>query len=182
MSNPYLGEIRMFAGNFAPKGWAMCNGQLLSIAQNTALFSLLGTYYGGDGRSTFALPNLQGSTPLGAGQKAGLSQRSLGEVGGAASVTLQSSQIPAHSHSFTPPTSDATADTLTLDSSNASTAYLGVANTPTGRVSPLPYASSGAGASMPLSATGSDGSHNNMPPYLAVNFIIALQGIFPPRS
>src|SRR6476659_4807982 len=98
MSNPFVAEIRIFTGNFAPTGWAQCNGQLLPISQNTALFSLLGTTYGGDGKSNFALPNLQGSAPMQAGQGPGLSLRDLGEVGGEQSVTLLQTEMPAHSH------------------------------------------------------------------------------------
>src|SRR5512137_1746379 len=98
MSNQFVAEIRIFAGNFAPTGWALCNGQLMPISQNTALFSLLGTTYGGDGRSTFALPNLQGSVPLGAGQGPGLSLRDLGEMGGEPNVTLLNSEMPLHIH------------------------------------------------------------------------------------
>ena len=98
MSNPFVAEIRMFAGNFAPTGWALCNGQLLPISQNTALFSLLGTFYGGDGKSTFALPNLEGSTPIGQGQGAGLSERFLGESSGTDFITLLTSEIPVHTH------------------------------------------------------------------------------------
>src|SRR5215475_10136566 len=98
MSDPFVGEIRIFAGNFAPKGWALCNGQLLPISQNTALFSLLGTYYGGDGKTTFALPNLQGSAPLQQGQGSGLSLRDLGEIGGEQTVTLLQTEMPSHTH------------------------------------------------------------------------------------
>src|ERR1039457_6272580 len=101
MSNPFVGEVRAFPFNFAPKGWAMCAGQLLNLSQNTALFSLLGTYYGGDGRSTFGLPNLQGMAPMGQGQGAGLTDRVTGEVGGEASVTLVSNQVPVHTHTYT---------------------------------------------------------------------------------
>src|SRR5437899_1861427 len=98
MANPFVAEIRIFAGNFAPKGWALCNGQLMPISQNTALFSLLGTTYGGDGKSTFALPNLQGSAPMQAGQGPGLSLRDLGEIGGEQSVTLLQTEMPSHKH------------------------------------------------------------------------------------
>jgi microcystin-dependent protein len=176
MADQFVAEIRMFAGNFAPTGWALCNGQLLPISQNTALFSLLGTTYGGDGKSTFALPNLQGSAPLGAGQGPGMSLRDLGESGGEQSVTLLTSEMPAHSHT-----------------ARASTS--GGVNSPAGTVwgesklgkTPLSvYAASGAtNVSMSPSAlaiTGGNLPHNNMPPYLCLNFIIALQGIFPPRS
>ena len=106
MADPFVAEIRIFAGNFAPTGWATCDGQLLPISQNTALFSLVGTFYGGDGRSTFALPNLAGSTPIGQGSGAGVSQRFLGESGGVPNVTLLISEIPAHSHSVSAYTGD----------------------------------------------------------------------------
>lgn len=176
MADQFVAEIRMFAGNFAPVGWALCNGQLLPISQNTALFSLLGTTYGGDGRSTFALPNLQGSAPLGAGQGPGTSLRDLGEMGGEQSVTLLSSEMPSHSHA-------------------ARAATSGGVNSPAAAVwgesklgkTPLNvYAASGANnvAMSPsaLAVTGGNLPHNNLPPYLCLNFIIALQGIFPPRS
>ena len=110
MSQPYVGEIRMFGGNFAPNGWALCNGQLMPISQNTALFSLLGTYYGGNGVSTFALPNLQGLAPLMMGQGPGLTPRDIGEIGGVATVTLLQSQIPAHTHTPTGSSSAGTAE------------------------------------------------------------------------
>ena len=174
MSEPFLGEIKMFAGNFAPSGYALCNGQIMPIAQNTALFSLLGTTYGGDWRSTFGLPNLQGITPLHAGQGAGLSQRDLGEVGGEASVTLTLAQLGAHSHSVA-----------------ASDAVGGQA--PTGNIWSKPsqrgisaYSlSPGTGPTMSPSAISQVGNgqpHNNLMPYLVVNFIIAVRGIFPSRN
>src|ERR1700687_4123428 len=100
MSDPFVAEIRMFAGNFAPKGWPQCNGQLLPISQNTALFSLLGTFYGGDGKSTFSLPHFEGSPPMGQGQGAGLSQRFLGEVSGTDTVTLLNAEMPIHTHNM----------------------------------------------------------------------------------
>ncbi len=171
MSDPFVAEIRIFPFNFAPQGWAFCNGQLLPISQNTALFSLLGTTYGGDGRSTFALPDLQGNVPLGAGQGPGLSLRDLGETGGAATVTLLESEIPAHTHTLV--------GTLEDDDSTtpAGRAYGGLsvayapANAPA--VPMAPEALAPAGGSLP---------HNNMQPYLTMNFCVALQGIFPPRS
>jgi microcystin-dependent protein len=178
MSSPFVAEIKMFAGNFAPTGWAQCNGQLLPISQNTALFSLLGTFYGGDGKSTFALPNLQDSAPLGAGQGSGLTDRFLGEVGGAETVTLLQSEMPAHSHGI-----------------NAS-ASLGTQTDPTNAVwaaggavrggGPPTYASAQGAAPLmhpqALNVAGSSLPHNNMPPFLTVTFIIALQGVFPPRG
>jgi microcystin-dependent protein len=175
MSETFLAEIRIFAGNFAPRGWALCNGQLLPIAQNTALFSLLGTQYGGNGQTTFALPNLSDSVPIGSGQGPGLTDRSQGEVGGSESVTLLNNEIPSHTH--TPSVGSAAGSSA--DPTNAVwtvppgrrpvAAYGGVTNT----VSMYTMAIQPAGASQP---------HNNMQPYLALNFIIALEGIFPSRS
>jgi microcystin-dependent protein len=173
MSSPFVAEIRMFAGNFAPTGWALCNGQLLPISQNTALFSLLGTSYGGDGKSTFALPDLQGSFPMFWGQGPGLSDYFLGQQSGTETVTLLQSEMPLHNpqamaHSGlstqTPPTSNV------WSGSNVSKQYLGV---PEAGKLMHPQA---------LSVTGSSFPHNNMQPYLTVTFIIALQGVFPPRQ
>jgi len=174
MSNPYVAEIRMFAGNFPPTGWAFCDGQLLSIAQNTALFSLLGTTYGGDGKSTFGLPDLRGSAPLMAGQGAGLTLRDLGESGGETTVTVGWTELAAHTHGAA-----------------ASTAAGG--QTPANNVWSAPgtrgvngYATD-AGSRPAMSATalaptGNGQPHNNLMPYVTVSFIIALQGVFPPRS
>jgi microcystin-dependent protein len=174
MSDPFVAEIRIFAGNFAPRGWALCNGQLLPISQNTALFSLLGTTYGGDGKSTFALPNLQGSAPIAPGQGPGLSLRDLGESGGEETVTLLNSEMPAHTHALQ--ASSIGADDNDPSPNNVLTVALGGAmynsvTTPTVQMNlnALPP----AGGSLP---------HNNMQPYLALTFIIALQGIFPARS
>lgn len=175
MSNPFVAEIRIFAGNFAPTGWALCNGQLMPISQNTALFSLLGTTYGGDGRSTFALPNLQGSAPLQPGQGPGLSQRFLGETGGEQSVTLLTTEIPAHSHS-------AQASTSSGQPGPGGNAWAPIA----GRGLGSAFAATGANnVQMNPAAMGIAGGnqpHNNMPPYLCLTFIIALQGVFPPRT
>jgi microcystin-dependent protein len=173
--DPFVGEIRAFPFNFAPTGWAMCNGQLLPISQNTALFSLLGTYYGGDGRSTFALPNLQGSVPLGAGQGAGLRDYYPGERGGSASVTLLPSEMPAHGHQLI-----ASGETATVRRPGPDRA-LAVS------VDANAYAPTDAGPAVslsPLAATVAGGSqpHNNMQPTLILNFCIALQGVFPPRG
>jgi microcystin-dependent protein len=163
----------MFAGNFAPHGYALCNGQLLPISQNTALFSLLGTTYGGDGRTNFALPNLQGAAPLNAGQGPGLSQRTLGETGGEPNVTLSVSEIPAHNHGVHP----SSAVGNQVSPSNNSLAQAGAirgekvyGTTPTSAMS--------VQAVLP---SGGNQPHNNMPPYLSVTFIIALQGIYPAR-
>jgi microcystin-dependent protein len=178
MSNPFVAEVRIFTGNFAPTGWAQCNGQLLPISQNTALFSLLGTTYGGDGKSNFALPNLQGCSPMQAGQGPGLSLRDLGETAGEQTVTLLQTEMPSHSHA-------AVATTDTTTSPNASPAnniwasgQKGFGNVYTPSVSGQnvqmsPFGTSIAGGSLP---------HNNMMPFLGLMFIIALQGVFPARS
>jgi microcystin-dependent protein len=176
LSNPFIAEIRITPFNFAPKGWALCNGQLLPISQNTALFSLLGTTYGGNGTSNFALPNLQGAAPLQAGQGAGLSLRDLGESGGEQTVTLLDTEIPAHTHTVS--TKAAPGD------QNSPVGHL-PAEARIGR-QPVPqYSASGGGAPMgaaALTTAGGNQPHNNMPPYLTLNFIIALQGVFPARS
>lgn len=184
MSNPFVAEIRIFAGNFAPTGWALCNGQLMPISQNTALFSLLGTTYGGDGKSTFALPNLQGSAPMQQGQGPGLSQRFLGESGGEQTVTLLQTEMPSHSHTMQ---TTATAATVAAATNNQwAMAQAGGAKggggsiinmysttTNSGLAQMSPFATSIAGGSLP---------HNNMPPFLGLTFIIAMQGVFPPRT
>ena len=174
MSNPFVAEIRIFAGSFAPKGWAMCNGQLMPISQNTALFSLLGTFYGGDGKSTFALPNLQGSAPIGQGQGAGLSDRIIGEQSGTDTVTLIQTEIPIHNHMIQGSTENATlkepAPDRMLSRAKAGTIYQ---STNTKQVQMNFQALSVAGSSFP---------HNNLQPYLALTYIIALQGVFPARQ
>lgn len=170
MSSPFVAEIRMFGFNFPPTGWAFCNGQLMPLSQNTALFSLLGTFYGGDGKSTFALPNLQGMSATNQGQGAGLSERFLGEVGGSESVTLLDSEMPAHNHTF----SQSVRPSDNLDPVGLA---LGTGNNiyaPVGNMGQLaPQALPPAGGSLP---------HNNLMPYLTLNFCIALQGVFPPRQ
>ena len=171
MADPFVAEIRMFGFNFAPTGWAMCNGQLLPISQNTALFSLLGTVYGGDGKSTFALPNLQGNVPMHPGQGAGLSLRDLGQIGGSEFVTLLQSEIPVHSHEM------------------SVSSQTGLENNPQGQKFAMgdgvnmyaPAANLGAMSPSALAPAGGGLPHNNMMPYLTLNFCIAMQGVFPPR-
>jgi microcystin-dependent protein len=175
MTDPFLAEVRMFGGNFAPRGWALCNGQLMSISQNTALFSLLGTTYGGDGRVTFGLPNLQGTAPMQQGQGAGLSFRSLGETGGEPNVTLLQSEMPMHTHTVN--AYDGSGEVTTPNGAFWASAMIG-------RVGTNMYSNAAPNQVMnPMSTTITGGSqpHNNMPPYLTVTFIIALQGIFPQR-
>lgn len=174
MSDPFVAEIRMFAGNFAPKGWAMCNGQLMPLSQNTALFALLGTTYGGNGKSNFALPDLQGSAPMMWGQGQGLSLRDIGERSGSTSVTLLETEMPAHTHqtrcNVDEPTASSPTGNIWSTVRDSAPAVYGDA---TNLVAMHPAALSVSGGSLP---------HNNMQPYLCLNFIIALQGIFPPRS
>ena len=174
MSDPFVAEIRMFGGNFAPKGWAECNGQLLPISQNTALFSLLGTFYGGDGKSTFALPNLEGSVPLGQGQGAGLSLYDLGQSGGSPTVTLSTSEMPIHTHTLR-------GNFNTADVNDPSPARALARSSPgtlyqSDTVNNLVNMNAGT-----LSVAGGSLPHNNMQPFLTVLFIIAQQGVFPAR-
>ncbi len=169
MSEPFIAEIRIFAGNFAPRGWAFCNGQLLPIAQNTALFALVGTTYGGDGRTTTALPDLEGRAPMHPGRGPGLADRRLGERAGTETVTLAETQIPSHTHQLIGTEED-------VDASSPVGNYLAVGND-------LYSATGGSAlADASLPGTGGNQAHNNMQPYLAVNFIIALTGVFPSRS
>jgi microcystin-dependent protein len=167
VSEPFLGSIILFAGNFAPRGWAFCNGQILSISQNTALFSLLGTTYGGNGQTTFALPDLRGCVALHFGQGPGLSNYSLGQTGGAEVVTLDVSQMPPHAHSQ--PASNG--QQTTNRPNNAVPARGGS------------YTGAGDGSTLdPVSPAGGGQPHDNRPPYLALNYIIALEGIYPSRN
>jgi microcystin-dependent protein len=176
MSDQYLGEIRMVGFNFAPVGWALCNGQLMNISQASALFSLLGTSFGGNGTSNFALPNLQALAPMGSGNGSGLSPRTLGETGGESTVTLLSSQMPSHTHGV---------NCINSAGSSGSPANNVWAAASGGRVPPPVYAAAATNVGMNPAAvqnTGSNLPHNNMPPYLAVYFVIALQGIYPTRN
>ncbi len=169
---PYIGEIKMFAGNFAPRGWALCDGQLLSISQYTALFSILGTTYGGDGRTTFALPDLRGRTPIHAGRGPGLSTRQLGQNGGEENHTLTINEMPSHTHQLR-------GDSLIASTDSPLNA------TPARNAGGIPSYGDPPDVNMSgnaIQSTGGGLPHNTMQPYLTVNFIIALEGIFPPRN
>jgi microcystin-dependent protein len=173
MADPFVAEIRIFPFNFAPKGWAWCDGQLLPLSQNTALFSLLGTTYGGNGKSNFALPDLQGRAPMHPGQGPGLSLHDLGETGGSETVSLLESEIPAHAHTLRATFDDgdlgAPAPNRCLAKSGNGIIYAAAANlTPE--------------APEALTPAGGDQPHNNLQPYLTFYFCIALQGVFPPRG
>lgn len=173
--DPFLGEIRMFSGTFAPRGWAFCNGSLIPISQNTALFALLGTQFGGDGRSTFALPNLLGRAPVGQGQGPGLSSYTIGESTGEANHTLTTAEMASHAHSLT-------ANKSTADNATPVGNMFGSGGT---RSSVLVFAPTTSVANMAANIVGGAGGsqpHNNMQPYQVVNYIIALQGIFPQRQ
>jgi len=173
VADPFVAEIRIFPFNFAPKGWAFCNGQLMPLSQNTALFSLLGTTYGGNGKSNFALPDLEGRAPMHPGQGSGLSLHDLGETGGSETVTLLESEIPAHSHAMRgdaidPADTNVPSPSASFAQSTGGTLYQTSQNTQL--------------AGEALTPAGGDQPHNNMQPYLTLNFCIALQGVFPPRS
>lgn len=174
MSEPFIAEIRIFAGNFAPRGWAFCNGQLLPISQNTALFSLIGTTYGGDGRTTTALPNMQGRAPMHPGRGPGLTDRRLGQFGGVETVTLTEDQMPNHTHSVGASSlrgaSSTAAGNLPAEPRDG---ILYQTDTATNLVDMAPDA---------VPSVGGSQAHNNMQPYLAINYIIALVGLFPSRA
>lgn len=173
MASPFVAEIRIFACNFAPTGWAFCAGQILPLSQNTALFSLLGTTYGGDGKSNFALPNMEGNSPMGPGQGPGLSLHDLGEEGGSTTVSLLESEIPNHTHTMMavvqPGNSKIPDPTMAIARSVGGNAYL------------APDSNLAALAFQALAPNGGGLPHNNMMPYLVLNFCIALQGVFPLR-
>lgn len=175
MSNPYVGEIRMFGGNFAPAGWAFCDGQLLPISEYDTLFTLLGTTYGGDGQSTFALPDMRSRVPLHCGSLQGRTF-TIGEMGGAESVTLTSQQIPSHSHTIIGSTERGSGAFTNLTGYPAATVSAGTAMYGTSDNNVLPMA---VGAITPAGGTQ---PHDNMAPYLGVNFIISLFGVFPQQS
>lgn len=171
MSNPFVGEIRMFGGNFAPAGWAFCNGQLLPISENDVLFTLIGTTYGGDGQDTFGLPDLRGRLPMHMGSGAGLTPRTLSETGGVESVALTTQQIPNHTHA---PMADS-------NNGNQATPQNGI----WAAAAASRYSSSAPNLAMNNTLVGAAGGsqpHDNLMPYLAVSFIISLFGIFPTQS
>jgi len=171
MSEPFVGEIRMFAGNFAPRGWAFCDGQLLAVSQNDALFSLLGTIYGGDGRTTFGLPDMRGRLPIHAGHGPGLSERRLGSKAGAEKVTLTVNQLPSHTHAVRATTAGSTdnnpQDKMTGESPSIDLYFEGDQTENM--------------ASSSITSVGGSRSHTNLMPFLCINFIIALVGIYPSR-
>jgi microcystin-dependent protein len=184
MADPFVAEIRIFPFNFAPTGWAFCDGQLMPLSQNTALFSLLGTMYGGDGKSTFALPNLQGCAPMHSNSFSpngtGLSGRDIGQMSGSETVTLLQSEIPAHTHAVQATAANATTDTpagTVLGRGNfgfqGNTGQVALYSNDPPNTNMAPQAMSVAGGNLP---------HNNMQPYLTLNFCIAMQGVFPPRG
>lgn len=175
MADPFVAEIRIFPFNFAPKGWAWCDGQLLPLSQNTALFSLLGTTYGGDGKSNFALPDLQGRAPMHPGQGPGLSLHDLGEQGGSDTVTLLESEIPSHNHQVK--SVDARGNSASIEGKSFGRPAMGrpdAYTTVTGSRVPM--------HPLTIAPAGGDQPHNNLQPYLTFYFCIALQGVFPPRS
>ncbi len=176
MADQFVAEIRVFPFNFAPIGWAQCNGQLLAISQNTALFSLIGTFYGGNGTSTFGLPNLQGNFPINQGQGAGLSLYDIGETGGSATVTLLQTEIPSHTH------------VVNCAATGGTPSPAGAVFGGGGRGKQPAYAApppTGTAVNMSASAVAAAGGsqpHDNLPPYVVLNYCIAMQGIFPARS
>lgn len=174
MADPFVAEIRIFPFNFAPRGWAWCDGQLLPLSQNTALFSLLGTTYGGNGKSNFALPDLQGRAPMHPGQGPGLSLHDLGETGGSETVSLLESEIPSHSHALRAVNDDAD---LQIPAQGVGVAKSSNANFYNQSATNLAMM-----AAETLAPAGGDQPHNNLQPYLTFYFCIALQGVFPPRG
>ena len=177
MSEPFIAEIRIFAGNFAPRSWAFCDGQLLPVAQNTALFSLIGTTYGGDGRTTTALPNLKGRTPMHPGRGPGLTSRRLGQRGGAETITLSEAQIPSHTHTLRASNDDIEEEGGDKTATSGYTARMqanqSIYSGNTNLVDMAPTS---------MANNGGNQAHNNMQPYLTLNFIIALQGLYPSRA
>ena len=176
MSDPFIGEIRIFAGNFAPNGWALCNGQLLQISQNTALYAVIGTTYGGDGKTNFALPNLQGQIPVQFGEGSGLSNRNLGASFGEETATLTANQMPAHSHSATIKGASTGTTNQPQDNLFGKIPRTNMYSAPDAALTNM------AEGSISLQSAGGSLAHNNMQPYTTLNFIIAIHGLFPVRS
>ena len=170
MAQPFIGEIRLFAGNFPPSGWLFCDGQLVPISENDALFTLIGTTYGGDGQETFAMPNLQSRIPIHQGTGPGLTNRVIGEAGGVESVTLTTQQIPAHNHAFLVSTSTGTG------TSPANAVLASGSNVSIYRPDVIPNQPMNAAA---VSPQGGSQPHDNMHPFLCINYIISLFGLFP---
>ena len=181
MSEPFIGQIIMFGGNFAPRGWALCDGQLLPISQNTALFSILGTTYGGDGRTTFGLPELRGRVPLHPGSGPGLSPRTLGQKSGTETVQLSTNQIPAHNHTATAHCVAGPGDS-NVAAGNVWSKDLGVQSATYHSTDMVPADAQMKAGAVTVNNSGGSQAHNNVQPFLAVNFIIALVGIFPSRN
>ena len=175
MSEPFIGEIRMFGGNFAPAGWALCDGQLLAISENDALFTLIGTTYGGDGQVTFGLPDLRGRIPIHSGQGPGLSNRTLSEQFGSETTTLTVNQIPPHNHNIQ--SSPSVGNSTGVSNSTIAAGTIG--RVYTNDITPANLGDMNAGT---IANAGGSQPHNNMMPYLCLNFIIALYGIFPPQN
>ena len=182
MSDPFVAEIKIFAGNFAPRGWAFCNGQLLPIAQNTALFSLIGTIYGGDGRSTTGLPNLQNRAPMHPGHGPGLTPRTLGERSGTDMVTLSTSNMPPHTHTLSGSTSPASTNAPGADAASASTLARSVGGNAFDNTAASPDSSLHETTLEAFGNAGTPNAHSNMQPFLKLNFIIALVGVYPSRA
>jgi microcystin-dependent protein len=179
-----IGEIRLFGSNFAPRSWAFCNGQLLSIAQNTALFSILGTTYGGDGRTTFGLPDLRGRVAIGPGNGPGLPSYNLGQIGGQENVTLTTNEMPSHTHAAAA-SGGLQTGTGKGDSGNPQGNYIDDSSIATDLFKPTgggPIMKGGEGLTVTNANTGGNQGHNNMQPYLVLNYIICLQGVFPSRN
>ena len=184
MTTPYVGQLQLFGFNFAPVGWALCQGQILSISQNPALFSILGTNFGGNGQTTFGLPNLQGTAAVGAGQGTGLSQYAVGQIEGATSVTVTTSTTPMHNHNLM--ASSATGTTVNVAGNQLGVCQVGGGKQGPSYVaqiySPNPRSATTGLAAKALAVTGGSLPHNNMQPYLTLNYCIALTGIFPSRN
>lgn len=179
MTSPYIGEVRMFGGNFAPANWAFCNGQSMSIANNTALYTLIGTTYGGDGQTTFNLPNLQGRLAIGTGQGPGLSNYAIGQIGGSEQVTITAQTLPSHQHTLTASNNPTSSDSPSGNVTGKGTSSPQVANIYNTSTSPVAKGNMNAQS---VSYSGSSQPHENLMPSQCVSFIIALYGIFPSQN